>query len=524
MKSRSAFAVTLIAACLLGATARPTPRADLLIRGGTIYPGGGAPSRGDVATRGDRIVAVGPHLAIVARRTIDAAGMIVAPGFIDPHTHAGPWLASADARTRLIPAFLMQGVTTAFIGNDGGGSPDVAATLATPATRPVGINFATFVGFGAIRSAVIGAANRAPTPAELDREKALVAKAMCEGALGLSTGLYYAPQSFSKTDEVIALAAEAARRGGVYDSHIRDESSYTVGLLAAIDEALEIGKATGIPIHISHIKALGSDVQGMAPTVIAHIETARAAGENVTANQYPYDASGTSLVAALVPLWAQDGGTAALIRRFDDPAVSDRLRAGMVEGLRKRGGPTKLLVSEGQWRGKYLSQIAEAMKTDPVSAAIAVIRVHDPATISFNQSEADIAAFMKRPWVMTGSDASGGHPRVFGSFARKYAKYVVGEHVIGMRDFIDRSTTLPARWFGLKGRGSLAPGAFADIVVFDPATYAARATYEQPTLPASGVRAVIVNGRLAVDGGALTGVAAGRALPHVLATGSCGRS
>ena len=202
--------------------------------------------------------------------------------------------------------------------------------------------------------------------------------------------------------------------------------------------------------------------------------------------------------------------------------MRDRLRAGMVEGLRKRGGPAKLLVSEGQWRGKYLSQIAEAMHTDPVSAAITVIRVHDPATISFNQSEADIAAFMKRPWVMTGSDASGGHPRVFGSFARKYATYVVGEHVIDLREFIDRSATLPARWFGLKGRGVIAPGAFADILVFDPRSYAARATYDQPTVTASGVRTVLVNGRLAVDRGTLTGVAAGRPLPHTPIAGSCG--
>jgi len=519
MKLKVALTATLLAGCSLGAA--PATQADLLIKGGTVFTGEDAPFTGDVAIKGDKVVAVGASLNVTAARTIDAKGMIVAPGFIDPHTHAGDWLASPNPQTRLIPAFLLQGVTTAFIGNDGGGSPNVAATLATPRTRPVGINFATYVGFGAIRGQVIGGAARAPTPAELDKEKALVAKGMCEGAIGFSTGLFYAPQSFSKTDEVIALTAEAAKRGGYYDSHIRDESSYTVGLLAAIDEAIAIGKATGIPIHISHIKALGVDVQGMAPQVIARIEAARAAGVNITASQYPWSASGTSLVASLVPLWAQDGGTKAMIARFDDPKLQTKLRADMAEGMRKRGGAATLLITEGPWRGKYLSQIAAAMKTDPISAAIAVIRVHDPATVSFNMSEADIAAFMKQPWVMTDSDASGGHPRVWGTFARKYAKYVVADKVITLREFIERSSSVTAKWFGLTGRGELKPGYFADIVVFDPKTYAARATYEQATLPAVGVRTVVVNGVVAVDNGALTGKAAGRALPHTPTKGTC---
>ncbi|MGN6821014.1 MAG: N-acyl-D-amino-acid deacylase family protein, partial [Sphingomonas sp.] len=342
MKLRLALAATLLAGCSIGAASSPAANADLLLRGGTVYTGDGAPFTGDVAIKGDKIVAVGPHLKIAAARTIDATGMIVAPGFIDPHTHAGPWLASADAKTRLIPAFLLQGVTTAFIGNDGGGSTDVTGTLSTPKTKPVGINFATYVGFGAIRSQVIGNADRAPTPEELAKEKALVAKGMCEGAIGFSTGLFYSPQSFSKTDEVIALSQEAARRGGYYDSHIRDESSYTVGLAAAIDEAIAIGKATGMPIHISHIKALGVDVQGMAPMIIAKIDAARAAGVNITASQYPWSASGTSLVASLLPLCAHDGGRPAYLKRFDDPSPTKQLRDGNAEDMRKRGGPPSL--------------------------------------------------------------------------------------------------------------------------------------------------------------------------------------
>ena len=488
--------------------------ADLLIRGGTIYTGSAAPFTGDVAISGDRISAVGKHLPSAARRVIDARGMIVAPGFIDPHTHAGDDLASADPRKRLVPAFLMQGVTTAFIGNDGGGAIDVKTVLDRAKAKPVGINYATYVGFGAIREKVIGAADRAPTEAELARMKAMVVNAMCDGALGLSTGLFYAPQSFSRTDEVVALAREAAARGGVYDSHIRDESSYTIGLKAAIDEAIVIGRQAHIPVHISHIKALGVDVQGQAPDIIARIDAARRDGVDVTASQYPWDASGTSLVASLIPLWAQDGGRPALLQRFDDPSLAEKLRAGIAENLRKRGGASKLLIVEGPFRNRTLADVAKSQSVDPVAAAIAAIRIGDAGVVSFNQSEGDIAAFMKQRWVMTDSDASPGHPRVYGTFARKYAKYAIADHVITVREFIERSSALTADWFHLAGRGHLRPGAFADVVVFDPKKYAARATYEQPTLFAAGVRTVIVNGVLAVDQGLLTGRAAGRALPH----------
>lgn len=514
---RLAF-LAFVATGTLGAAAEPV---DLLLRGGTVYTGSDAPFVGDVAIAGDRIRALGPGLSFRARRTIDARGMVVAPGFIDPHTHMGDDLAAGDARTRLIPAFLMQGVTTAFIGNDGGGDPDMAKLLGSAAIRPVGINYAAYVGFGAVREAVVGATARAPTPAELARMKALVATAMCGGALGLSTGLFYAPQSFATTGEVVALAREAGSRGGIYDSHIRDESSYTIGLAAAIDEAIAIGRDAALPVHIGHIKALGVDVQGQAPAIIARIAAARRGGQKVTADQYPWSASGTSLVAALIPIWAQDGGRLALLRRFDDAALADRMRRDIAENLRKRGGAAKLLITEGQFKGRTLADVARSRRADAVEGAIAVIRTADPAVVSFNQSEADIAAFMAQPWVMTGSDASTGHPRVYGSFARKYAKYVRADHVLTLRQFITRSTAIAADTFGLTARGHLKPGAFADIVIFDPKRYAARATYDHPARLAAGVRTVLVNGVLAVDNGALTGRAAGRALPHIPTPGSC---
>ncbi|WP_425228730.1 N-acyl-D-amino-acid deacylase family protein [Sphingomonas sp.] len=507
----------LLPLLLLGA-APTAPPVDVLIRGGTVYPGSEAPFAGDVAVAGDRIVAVGPHLIVVARRVIDARGLIVAPGFIDPHTHVDAALTSPDARTRLIPAFLLQGVTTAFVGNDGNGAPGTAAVLAAASARPVGINYGAYVGFGAVRQAVIGAAARAPDAGELQRMKALVAQGMCGGALGLSTGLFYVPQSFARTGEVVALAREAAARGGVYDSHIRDESSYTIGLRAAVDEALTIGREAGLPVHISHIKALGVDVEGQSAPVIAAIRAARAAGQAVTADQYPWDASGSSLVAALVPGWAQDGGRAAMLARFDAPALTARLHADMADNLRRRGGAAKLLVTDGTDAGRTLDQLASG--GDPVAAAIAAIRRRDPAVASFNQSERDIRAFMAEPWVMTGSDASPGHPRVYGSFARKWAVYVRAG-VLTPRQFVERSSTLAADTFGLAGRGHLRPGAFADVVVFDPARYAARATYAQPTLTAAGVRTVLVNGGVAVADGRLTGAAAGRALPHVPTPGTC---
>lgn len=507
----------LLAGC---ASAYQSPlQADILIRGGTVYAGGAEPFVGDVAVRGDRIVAVGERLAVTATRTIDAKGLTVAPGFIDPHAHVESWLTADDAHRRLVAPFLLQGVTTTLVGNDGYGPADVKPLLASATGKPVGINYATFTGFGSIRAKVVGNARRAPTPGELAQEQGLVRSAMCDGAIGFSTGLFYAPQSFSETAEVVALTQAAGTLGGIYDTHLRDEGSHGAGLSASVDEAIAIAREARTPVHISHIKALGVDVHGQAPAIVAKIERARSEGLDVTANQYPWQASGTSLVAALVPLWAQDGGRAAMLKRFDDPALQARLMADMAENLRRRGGPASLVVVEGRWKGQRLDAIAKSLGLSPVSAAIAAIREGDTPTISFNMAPADIEAFMRQPWVMTGSDASTGHPRAYGSFAEKYAVYVRDGKLLSLREFIDRSSSTTAEFFRLEGRGRLRPGALADIAVFDPATFAARATYERPELTATGIRYVLVNGALAVDGGDVTGVAAGRALPKRPARG-----
>ena len=497
--------------------------ADILITGGTIYPGGADPYKGDIAIAGERIIYAGPDYPHEAARTIDATGMIVAPGFIDPHTHVGEALMSDIPAARLVLPFLTQGVTTAFIGVDGGGEPDIAAILASDRGRDYGINFATYVGLGALRRTVIGDADRAPSQAELAQMVSLTDEAMCAGALGLSTGLFYAPQSFAAQDEVVAVASAAARHGGIYDTHLRDESSYTIGLAAAVEEALDIGRQAGIAVHIGHIKALGVDVHGDASAIIAMIEDAQAAGQTVHADQYPWSASGTGLSAALMPRWAQDGGREAMLARFDDAAQLARIRTEMAENMRRRGGPASLLITRGPARylGRTLADLAPAHGGDPVEAAISVLREAEAGVASFNQDEADITAFMARPWVVTSSDASDGHPRYYASYARKYDTYVKQSGIIGLRQFIDQSTAVPAGYFALDGRGHLASGAYADIVVFDPQNYAPEATFTEPTLFSKGVQTVLVNGELAIDEYLPTGKAAGRPLPRTPSGSGC---
>jgi N-acyl-D-amino-acid deacylase len=457
-----------------------------------------------------------------AARTIEAKGLVVAPGFIDPHAHVEAMLNADDPARRLVLPFLMQGVTTAFIGNDGGGGTDVAKTLSTR-SGTVGINFATYVGFGPVRQQVVGEAARAATSAEIEAMRRIVASAMCNGAMGLSAGLFYAPQSFAETGEVIALAREAGKRGGFYDTHLRNEASFDDGLIKAIDEALRIGREGAVPVHIAHLKLTGEKLPELGAAVIARIEQAQAAGQIVHADQYPWAASSTALSALIMPRWAQDGGRQAMLTRFGEPETLARIRTEMRENLRRRRGPDAVLITSGAARGKTLADIAKTRSIDPVGAASDLLRAEEVRVVSFSQDETMVEAIMRRPWVMTGSDASDGHPRMYGSYARKYAHYVKGRGVISLRDFIERSSTLAADRFGLEGRGHLRAGAFADIVMFDPARYAARADYVQPALFAKGIDTVIVNGVVAIEDGAPTGAAAGRALPRTPPPGACPR-
>ncbi|MDB5455418.1 MAG: amidohydrolase [Caulobacter sp.] len=516
-----------VAALLAGASAaRAAEPVDLIIKGGTIYTGAEqAPFVGDVAIVGDKIVYVGAaSAAYQAKHTIQAKGKIVAPGFIDAHTHPDSYIRSPDAAVRANAPWLTQGVSTIFIGVDGYGTPDVKDDFAKFEAEQVGTNLAAYVGFGAVRGRVLGQDARAPTAAELDQMKGLVRKGMCEGAIGLSAGLFYAPQSFATTEEVIAVAKEAGSRGGVYDTHQRDESSYTIGLLDSVREAIRIGKEAGMPVHFAHLKALGVDLQGQAPAVIKIIDDARAAGQDVTADQYPWLASGTSLDAALLPRWSVDGGYEALIKRLDDPATLAKIRAEMAENLRRRGGADSMLLTgaDAPWTGKRLSEMAKIWNLDPLDAALRVIREAPKKTsvASFNMIDSDVDLIMKQPWVVTGSDGSNGHPRQYATFPEKYAVYVQKRKVITLANFIRHSTGLTADMFKLDHRGYLRAGYYADVVVFDPATYAPKADYVHPRELSVGVDALLVNGAPAIEAGKLTGARPGRALRHT-PTGAC---
>jgi N-acyl-D-aspartate/D-glutamate deacylase len=492
-------------------------RLDVLVRGGLVVDGSGsAPRIADVGIRDDRIAFIGDAVraGITAVRTVNAEGLVVVPGFIDPHAHVMGDLASRDSSRRINAPYLLQGVTTTITGNDGGGPVDVGGTLAGWERQGIGTNAALYIGFGSVRQQLLGMSSAAPTRAELDSMRVLVRRAMADGALGMSTGLYYAPQSYATTEEVIALTRETAP-DGVYDSHLRDESSYTIGLSGAVAEALRIGREARVAVHISHIKALGTDVWGMSDSIIAMIRAARASGERVTADQYPYTASGSSVSASLLPRWAEAGGRDSLRRRVADSATRSRLEGDMRQNLRRRGGAAAILItdrSRADLVGKTLAEIAAGRGVDPIRAAIDIIMTGGAGIASFNMQESDIVNFMQQDFVMTGSDGSDGHPRKYGTFPRKFHEYVFGKGVMSLAEAVRRSSSLAAEELGLAARGMLREGYFADVVVLDTATYADRATYQEPERLAAGVRYVWVNGKSAVEDGRITGVMAGRAL------------
>lgn len=508
--------MTILLPLLLFVSAPAADSVDLLVRGGTVYDGsGGGPRRVDVGIRGDRIVFVGnaAQAGVVAGRTIVATGLIVAPGFIDPHTHSFEGLPTLSEERRRNTGALMQGVTTVVTGADGRGPLDVARVLTEAERLGIGTNTYALTGFGSARVRVMGNSSAPATPAQIDSMKTLIAGAMREGAFGVGSGLFYAPQSYATTEEVIAVLKGATPYGGVYDTHQRDESSYTIGLLNSVREAIRIGRETGLTTNLGHVKALGVDVWGKADSVLLLMRQERARGHMVVADQYPWTASGTGLGSSLLPRWAQAGGRDSLLLRIADSGIRVRILVDMRDNLRRRGGDSTLLITGGVHRGKTLKQIAAENGTPAVETALELIKAGgDLGVASFNMNEQDIETFMKDPFVMTSSDGSGGHPRLYGTYPRKIRRYVLDKPVITMERMIRASSGQVAQVYGIADRGELKEGNFADVIVFDPKTIRDEATYVEPEKLSTGMRWVFVNGQAAVADGVPTGVLAGKGL------------
>jgi N-acyl-D-amino-acid deacylase len=507
-----------IAAAAFGSTARAPQEApfDILIRNGRILDGSGNPwIRADIGIRGDRIAALGRLATAQAATVIDARDRAVAPGFIDVHSHALG--ALANARTREARQLLAQGITTVVGNPDGGGPIDIRAQRAElEADGGAGVNSVLLIGHGSVRRAVLGAGDRQPTAAHLDQMRAIVRRAVADGAMGLSSGLFYTPGRYAKTEEVIALAKEA---GGVYTSHVRDEGSYDVGVVASVEEVIRIAEEAGVRGVVSHMKALGPDSWGRSETLVSRIEDARARGVEVYADQYPYEASSTSIAAAVMP-----GESAASAKEALSGVESrEKFLAMVKENIRRRGGPASIVIASGRGAaglaGQNVEQIATARGVTPEQAAADIVIAGGASIVSFNMSEDDIERIMRQPWTMGSSDGgivlpgdSQPHPRNNGAFPRRIARYVRERRVISIEHAIRTMTSLPAQVFNLVDRGTLRPGAFADIVIFDPARVADRATYQQPHAPADGIDWVLVNGAIARREGEFTGVRAGRVL------------
>jgi len=512
------LAVLLLLASPLGAQ----DSYDVIIRSGKVLDGTGNPwFYADVAIQGDRIAAVGDLSDAVARREIDAAGLFVAPGFIDSHTHAGGGLATEE-RSHARP-LLAQGITTILANPDGGGPIDLAEQRARFLENGLGVNVGQMIGHGSVRREVLGMEDRAPTPAELERMTGIVRAAMEEGAWGLSSGPFYTPGFFSETDEIVALAKVAAEFGGAHQSHVRDESDYTVGVVEGLEEVIEVSRQAGLPGIHTHIKVLGPPVWGFSGALIHRIERARAEGLEIYADQYPYLASATGLSAALLPRWSQAGGRDSLMARFDDPATMARIREAMVENLARRGGAGAIQFrrfrQDPTIEGMKLDELAEERGLSAIDMAIALFRQGSPSIVSFNMHPDDARNFMVQPWTMTASDGDLAswqvgvpHPRSYGAFSRKLAMYVREEGVVGLAFAVRSMTALPAQVFRIPDRGLLQVGKAADIAVFDPEQVQDLATFTEPHQLSQGMSYVFVNGRAAVWDGEFAGVLAGEIL------------
>ena len=515
-------ALMLVAA--LGASAQQ-PRYDLLIAGGTVIDGTGAPRyRADVGISGDRVVLVSRR-AIPrqrARRVIDATGRIVSPGFIDLHAHLEPLPEMPGARSAVT-----QGVTTALGGPDGSAPWPLAAYMSARQSQGIGINVAYLVGHNTVRTEVMGTANRAPTADELARMRTMVSRGMGDGAFGISTGLRYVPGTYSTIDEVVTLSQAAADSGGIYTSHLREEG---LGLLGGVGEAIEIGRRAHIPIVLTHHKAVGQQMWGKSVTTLAMLDSARRAGVDVMADVYPYTATHTG-ISILIPSWALADGDTAFARRVADPVLRDSIaRAIVFNILNDRGGGDlrRVQFSRVAWdrtlEGKTLADWAKrrTLAPTPENGAALVIEAQRNGganAIYHVLDEADVRRIMQHPQVMIASDGrlstpgdGHPHPRAYGTFPRVLGHYVRSERVLTLEQAVHKMSGMPAARLGLKDRGVLRDGAAADVVVFSASTIADRATFDAPHQYATGIDAVIVNGVPAVLNGKYQDARSGRVL------------
>lgn len=558
MRPMRRLAVAVPAAALTLALARagaaPPPAAfDVVIQGGTVYDGTGqAPRRADVGLRGDRIAAMGDLTGAAAGRRVDATGMAVAPGFINMLSWSTDSLL-VDGRSQ---GEIRQGVTTQIMGEGSSMGPltpdmkrrmkenqgdlqyeitwtSLAEYLATLEKRGVSQNVASYIGSGTLREHVVGLENRRFTPEEMDRARGLVRDEMQKGALGIASSLIYAPDTFSTTEELIDLCKAAAPFGGRYISHIRSEGDR---LLEAVDELVRISREAKVPAEIYHLKAAGEKNWPKMEQAIARVEQARREGLTITADMYTYTAGSTGFDACIPP-WSREGGAEALWKRLEDPLT----RARMIEEMRRpagwenlclsAGSPERLLLVEFKTEalkpltGKRLSEVARTRGTDPENTILDLMAADRTrvGVVFFLMSEDNVRRQIRLPWVSFGSDASSmapeppfnrssTHPRAYGNFARLLGRYVRDEKLILLQEAVRRLSDLPATNLGLRERGRLAPGLFADVIVFDPATIADRATFEDPHRYAVGMRHVFVNGVQVLKDGEHTGATPGRAL------------
>ncbi len=515
------FVVALAAG---GAPALDPPRYDVILRGGRVVDGTGSPwVRADVAIRGDTIAAVAAGIDAPAALVIDATGMVVSPGFIDIHTHARRGIFSvptADNYTR-------QGVTTIYEGPDGSSPLPIKSFLDRVAATRISPNVGTFVGQGSIREQVIGTVDRKATSAEIDRMRELVRQGMRDGAVGLSTGLFYVPGIFTPTDEVIELAKVAGAMGGIHVSHMRNEAS---GVLDSVRETIAIGERGGLPTQVTHHKIIGVQNWGQSVASLDLVRAARARGVDVTIDQYPYTASATG-INALLPSWALEGGQAATVRRLKDPTERARIKAAVVDSIKfDRGGgdPKNISISSCSWdpslAGKNLATITRDRGLEPTietaaETALFIVERGGASGIFHAIDERDLERIIACPLTMIASDGevpifgkASPHPRSYGTFARVLAVYVRDKGLLTLEEGVRKMTSLPAWRAGLGDRGILRPGMKADIAVFDPARVRDRATYDNPHQYAEGIAQVIVNGQVVYEKGAMTSARPGKIL------------